>query len=109
MSADTEVHYVLPDGNETREDFETLLASMGEYQDTLDRTVRHTVELEDQKGAFFLRLRRTFPDITSEAAAQRAGELMKLAIESHIPGPDRERISKYFAGIVKKGENLYIE
>jgi hypothetical protein len=105
--AETEIHYVVPDGPNHQLDYETILESIGKYQDKMNPNfpdvsyVPHTAEIQEDKGVVRITFRRDLKDMTPHDTAHMIGRQSAKAeiradIERHFPEDTRTLLSGYF-------------
>ena len=103
-----EIHYVISNIQTDESDFEAILATMGEYEDTLHRREDATVELMQVDNSVLMALSKAVGELRYEHEALHHAEVMRAKLESHFNQAEKSHLSQRFAG-VKPPEGLEVE
>jgi hypothetical protein len=108
--AETKIDYIIPDAPNHQPDYETILASIGKYQDKMNPNfpnvsyVPHTTEIQENEGVVRITFRRDLRDVTPHDTAhligrQSAKAEIRADIERQFPEDLRAALSRYYVDI----------
>lgn len=105
-TSQVEIQYLIPSKSRLLGDFETIVHSVGSFQNdqVFPIDLRYETRMSDVAGGgASVRLIKTIPEPRLRSALLEESARMQRGVETHFPEGQKDRLMRHFVGIAIRG------